>query len=470
MSYRFFSLVLLCCLPAVAQTTAPAASNRPPNFVFILADDLGIGEIGCYGQKWIRTPNTDRLAAEGIRFTEAYSPAPLCAPTRCSFLTGLHQGHAAIRHNVEVQPEGQMPLPAGTTTFATLLQRGGYATACIGKWGLGPVGSSGDPLKQGFDFFYGHNCQRVAHNHYTDHVWRNDERVDLEGNTVENIRGKQFAPDLMADEAIAWMTAHRDGPFLLYFATPLSHGSLQAPEEAVAKYRGVIPEAPAYPGKGEEYCACPEPHATYAAMVTRIDDYVGRIMAELKTLGLDDSTVVVFASDNGPAVFGGADSAFFHSTGGRRGLKHDLYEGGIRAPMIVRWPGRVKAGSTSNLQTVLYDWMPTLLELAGQPPAARTDGVSLVPALTASGQQAEHPFLYFEHGGKGGQKAVRRGKWKALWVGLSRDPQKPGALYDLDADPNETTDVAAKNPDVMRELTRLREQSHEPATVKAWDF
>jgi arylsulfatase A-like enzyme len=436
----------------------------------ILADDLGVGETGCYGQQVIRTPNIDHLAADGMRFTNAYAPAPMCSPTRCSLLTGLHQGHAYVRNNKELEPEGQMPLAAGTVTVAELLKRGGYATACIGKWGLGPVGSEGDPLKMGFDYFYGHNCQRVAHNHYTDHIWRNDDRVALDGNAVDRVRGKQYVPDMMADEAVKWLKEHKQGPFFLYFAPPLPHASLQAPDEAVAQYRPLVKEGEKYPGKPGEYLPCDEPRATYAAMITRLDRHVGQIVAALKDLGLDDNTIVVFSSDNGPQVFGGPDAAYFHSTGGLRGLKHDLYEGGIREPLIVRWPGHVKGGTTSSYQTVLYDMMPTFLDLAGLPKAERTDGVSLVPLLSGSGQQQAHPFLYWEHAGVGGQKAVRQGKWKAIWVGLKKDPTKAGELYDLEKDPDETTDVSKGHPDVMRELTRLRDESHEPSVVKAWNY
>jgi arylsulfatase A-like enzyme len=463
-------VMCLLCAAAAARAGAQPAS-RPPNIVLIMADDLGPGELGCYGQKTIRTPNIDRLATQGMRFTSAYAPAALCSPTRCSLLTGLHQGHAPIRNNVELDPEGQMPLPEGTVLFPELLKQAGYATACVGKWGLGPVGSSGDPIKHGFDLFYGHNCQRAAHNQYTAFVWRNEERVMLQGNAPHNLRGAQYVPDLMADEAVGWMRGHKDSPFFLYFATPLPHASLQAPEEAVKRYRGVVEEGKPYADKpGGFYEPCAEPRATYAAMITRIDDHVGRILAEIDALGLADNTIVLFTSDNGTAVNGGADAAYFDSTEGRRGLKHDLYEGGIRMPMLIRWPGHVKAGSTCDTPIVHYDLMPTFLALAGVPVPKRADGVSLLPLLTGTGSIPKERPLYWEYAAKGGQKAVRRGKWKAVWVGLKKNPDVAGELYDLGADPGEKTNLAGRHREILQSLTQFRDESHTPASVKGWNF
>lgn len=462
--------VCLVCAAAVVHAEAPRGS-RLPKIVLIMADDLGPGELGCYGQKTIRTPNIDRLAAQGMRFTNAYAPAALCSPTRCSLLTGLHQGHAPIRNNVELDPEGQMPLPEGTVLFPELLKQAGYATACVGKWGLGPVGSSGDPLKHGFDLFYGHNCQRAAHNQYTAFVWRNDQRVMLEGNTPHNLRGARYAPDLMADEAVGWMRRNKDTPFFLYFATPLPHATLQAPEDAVKAYRDVVEETKPYADKpGGFYEPCAEPRATYAAMITRIDDHVGRILAELDALGVADNTIVLFTSDNGPAVNGGADAAYFHSTEGRRGLKHDLYEGGIRMPMLIRWPFRVKAGSTNDTPIMHYDLMPTFLALAGQPVPKTADGVSILPLLSGTGSIPTDRPLYWEYAAKGGQKAVRRGKWKAVWVGLKKNPDVAGELYDLEADPAEKTNLAGEHPEIVAALKQIRDASHTPASVAAWNF
>jgi arylsulfatase A len=456
--------------PFVASVSVAASR---PNIVLILADDLGPGEVGCYGQKMIRTPNIDKLAAEGMRFTQAYSGSPVCAPSRCSLLTGLHTGHTYIRDNKETPPEGQLPIPADTVTIANVLKDGGYSTACIGKWGLGFIGTTGDPLTHGFDFFYGHNCQAVAHNQYADHLWRNDEKIVLEGNSARNANGAQYTPDLMRDEAIKWLREKKGGAFFLDFATPLPHLSLQAPADALKEYQGKLgPEKPFEPkSKDYGYFACAEPHATYAAMVTRIDDYVGQIMAELKADGLDDNTVVIFASDNGPTFhIGGADSDFFNSTMGLRGRKEEAYEGGIRVPMIIRWPGHVKPETASDFATVLYDLYPTFAELTGTAGAKNIDGVSLVPTMTGTGAQKEHDYLYWEFASHGGQQAIRKGNWKAVRTGIRKNKSAPVQLYDLASDPNETKDVAAEHPEMAKKLGEMMKKARTPSQVQAWEI
>ena len=451
-----------------AAASAQQAAQRPPNIIFILADDLGVGELGCFGQSRIRTPHIDRLAQQGMRFTQAYSPSPVCAPTRGSLLTGLHLGHAHVRDNMEVKPEGQHPLPPETVTIAKLLKQRGYATACIGKWGLGPVGSTGEPARQGFDYFFGHNCQRVAHNLYAPHMWRNDERIVLEGNEPGNLVGQHYTPDLMADDAIQWLRSHAHQPFFLYFATPLPHLALQAPERAVAGYRGKWDDPPYDGSRG--YLPNETPRATYAAMVTRIDDYVGRIMSELQALGIDQNTIVFFTSDNGPTFdVGGADSDFFDSTQGRRGRKGELYEGGIRVPLIVRWPGRIAPGTVSDHLTALYDFFPTAAELAGVTPPPN-DGINLVPLLTGKREQPQHAQLYWEHHSRGGWQAIRRGNWKALRVGLHQDSDAPLQLFDLAADPNETTDLSRQHPQVAAELAALMTEARIPSHLPRWNF
>jgi arylsulfatase A-like enzyme len=520
-------LVLLASLTFAADRPASSPA-RPPNIVLILADDLGIGDVGCYGQKVIETPNIDALARDGMRFTNAYSPSPVCAPTRCSLLTGLHLGHSFVRDNKEVKPEGQVPIPADTLTIAEVLKRRGYATACIGKWGLGPVGSEGDPLRQGFDFFYGHNCQRVAHSHYADHVWRNDQRVDLEGNpSTEQSKsgaapttGKHYIPDLMADEAVQWLRDHAgpdaaaakntkntkpddkagdantaeskiqnpkskiDRPFFLYFASPLPHLGLHAPAELVEHYRKKIPNDPPYDG-GKGYFPCAHPRATYAAMVTRLDQHVGRIVATLKELGLLDDTLILFASDNGPTfVIGGADSKFFDAAQGRRGLKEEVYEGGIRVPLIARWrpaaggapAGGIASGATSDVVTVLYDLFPTFAEVSAAPLSAAEvkalDGVSLVPTLT--GRPTDQPlpaYRYWEIHAKGGRQALRQGDWKLVRNNVRRDPAgRAYELYDLSKDPTEQHDLAAANPQKLKELTALIQSARTESPVKGWNF
>jgi arylsulfatase A-like enzyme len=465
-------LFLLTAPARAGQAQQQHRHDRRPNILLILADDLGPGDLGCYGQTIIRKPNVDRLANEGMRFTTAYTGSPVCGPSRCSLLTGLHTGHCYVRDNKELKPaEGQLPIPDDAVTLAELLKHGGYATACIGKWGLGPPGSSGDPITQGFDFFYGHNCQRVAHNHYTDHVWHNDEKVVLDGNTPGNVTGRQYVPDLMADQAVRWIRRHKDQPFFLDFATPLPHVSLQAPADAVAAYVDRIgPEEP-MPRRGD-YVPCAHPRATYAAMVTRMDDHVGRLLAELKSLGLEDDTVVIFASDNGPTFQRvGGHPEFFRSALGLRGLKEDVYEGGIRCPLVVRYPGHVRPGSTSDFVTALYDLFPTALDLAHLPAPTKTDGVSIVPTLTGHADaQKPHDYLYWEFGPRGGQKAIRQGNWKLVQVGLKRNPHVRPELYDLATDPTESHDVARAHPDVVERLMALMRSAHTPSDQPNWNF
>ena len=471
---RLWMLALLAaaatCWP-VPRLDAAQKKSRPPNVVFILADDLGYGDLGCYGQEKIKTPNLDRMAAEGMRFTQFYAGSTVCAPSRCCLLTGRHTGHAYIRDNKEVQPEGQWPIPADAVTVATALKQSGYATACVGKWGLGGPGSTGEPTAHGFDHFYGHLCQRVAHNHYSPHLWRDGKKVVLEGNTPGNAAGRQYAPDLMADDALQFIRDHAaqaSGPFFLYFATPLPHVSLQAPDDTIAPYRGLWPETP-FKGQGD-YTPQPTPRAAYAAMVTRIDTYVGRMLALVKELGLDDNTLVLFTSDNGPTFNGGTDSAFFRSAGGLRGLKQDLYEGGIRAPLIARWPGKVRAGSTSDLPAAQWDLFPTLTASAGAKAVEGLDGLSLLPTLVGRGEQSRHEYLYWEYHSQGGSQAVRLGDWKAVRKKLNGHRDAPIELYDLAADSGEQKDVAGEHPDVVAQVRKVLSEARTESDVPGWRF
>jgi arylsulfatase A len=443
---------------------------RKPNIVYILADDLGMGEVGCYGQKKIRTPNIDRLAAEGMKFTAHYSGSPVCAPARCTLLTGKHTGHAYIRDNDEMgfrgdvwhdlSLEGQRPLEAGTATIGTMLQAAGYRTAAIGKWGLGGPGSTGEPNRMGFDHFFGYLCQRVAHNHYPSYLWRNREKVPLanpyvypheklpagadpnDSKSYAKYIGTQYAGDLMADEALGFIRENQDRPFFLYLAFTIPHAALQVPEDSLSEYLGQFPETP-YTG-AKDYLPHRAPRAAYAAMVTRMDRHIGRVMALLKELKLDDDTIVFFSSDNGPTFNGGTDSAFFESAAGLRGLKQDVYEGGIRVPLIARWPGHVPAGETSARPSAFWDMMPTFAELAGAPAPKDTDGLSLAPTLLGTpNRQQTRDYLYWEFQGR---QAVRLGNWKAVRL----NPTGPIDLYNLGTDPGETTNVASANLSIAR--------------------
>jgi len=468
--------LLLLSLPAPVMSRAQRSNKTQdkPNIILILADDLGWGDLGSYGQTKIKTPHLDRLAAEGIRFTQFYSGSPVCAPSRCVLMTGKHGGHAYIRDNREAKPEGQQPIPASEVTIAELLKSRGYATGAFGKWGLGFVGTEGDPNKQGFDLFYGYNCQREAHNFYPDHLWRNEQRIVLEGNN-RGLTGKHYSHDLIEAEALQFIRDNQDRPFFLYAPFTIPHLALQVPEDSLAEYVGKWDDPP-YDG-GNGYLPHPAPRAAYAAMITRMDRSVGRMMALLKELRLDENTLVIFTSDNGgafgevtrdfefkPGRLGGTDYVFFGSTGKFRAFKGSVYEGGIRVPFIARWPGRIKAGLVSELPAVFYDLMPTLAEVAGMKPPANIDGVSLLPALTGSGRQKKHEFLFWDFGGYGGQQAVRSGDWKGVRRNLHQGNTRI-ELYNLATDIGERVDLADKYPDIVRLFTQIMQREHTPSDV-----
>lgn len=440
---------------SAAASPEPAGSPPRPNVVFIMADDLGYGDLGCYGQPQIRTPNIDRMAAEGVRFTQFYTGSPVCAPARNTLMTGQHCGHTLIRGNAKIDLRPQ------DVTVAEVLKRGGYATGLSGKWGLGREGSIGAPTRKGFDFFFGYIDQTMAHNYYPAFLVRNETRVPLR-NVVPNpgpynqgvaTRKVDYSADLMADEVVRFVREHRDRPFFLYFAPTLPHANNEAKPDGME-----VPDYGPYSDKD-----WPAPQKGYAAMVTRLDAQVGRLLGELEKLGLDEKTVVFFTSDNGPHAEGGNDPAFFRSGGGLRGKKRDLYEGGIRVPMIVRWPGRAPAGVTSQYIGYLPDMMPTLSELAGVPPAPHHDGVSFVATITGKpAAQRKHEFLYWEFYENGWPQAVRIGDWKAV-----RKPMQTGPveLYDLSRDAAEEHDVAGEHPDLVARVRECMSQAHEPSEL-----
>ena len=444
-----------------------------PNVIYILADDLGYGELGCFGQEKIRTPSIDRIAAEGMKFSQHYSGSPVCAPSRCVLLTGKHTGHAYIRNNSEMRErgevwrnplvEGQYPLPENTFSIGRLFQSAGYTTGVIGKWGLGGPGTSGEPNSQGFDHWYGYLCQRRAHNYYPIHLWRNRERHILAWNkyfyphqrlpqdrdpydksSYAEYSGKQYSMDLMAEEALGFIRENRNKPFFLYLPFTVPHAAIQVPEDSLKEYEGAFPETPYTGDKG--YLPHPAPRAGYAAMVTRMDREISRIMSLLKELGIDDKTLIIFSSDNGPTFNGGTDSEFFHSAGPLRGLKTMLYEGGIRVPTVVRWPGSIKPGRVSAHVSAFWDWLPTFAELLGVRPDGDTDGISLLPTLLGNPEkQKNHDYLYWEYSGK---QAVRRSEWKAYRSSVD----SPLELYNLKDDIAEQHDLAGQRPDMVKEM------------------
>jgi arylsulfatase A-like enzyme len=444
-----------------------APPEPPPNVVFILADDLGWGDLGCYGQTKIRTPHVDRIAREGMRFRRAYAGAPVCAPSRCILLSGKHAGHAFIRDNREVKgAEGQLAVPEGTCALPLMMRGAGYRTAAVGKWGLGGADTVGAPNRQGIDHFFGHLCQRVAHSHYTPHLWRNDRKVPLEGNTLtghekiteppaneqeyyRRFNATTYAPELMAREALEFIRVNRDRPFFLYYCSPIPHAALQVPSEKLDAYPREWDPKPYLGDKG--YLPHPRPRAAYAAMVSELDAQVGRILALLDELGLAGRTIVFFSSDNGPAFdYGGHDSDFFKSAGELRGRKGSVYEGGIRTPLVVRWPGRIAAGAVTDHEAAFWDVLPTVAELTGASPPAGGDGVSFAPTLLGeAARQKRHEHLYWEHNQR--QQAVRMGPLKAV----RPRPGAPLELYDLAADPGEQSDLAGARPEFVARAEEL---------------
>lgn len=459
-------IVALCTLVFIASfrilvTSKENKKTAPPNIIFILADDLGYGDLGCYGQQKIFTPHLNRMAAEGMRFTQFYSGTSVCAPSRSALMTGQHTGHTPIRGNKEVKPEGQSPLPKSALTIAEVLKQKGYTTGNFGKWGLGFIGSTGDPVNQGFDRFYGYNCQRQSHNFYPDHLWNNTTRVDLSNTaTVQT----QYAPELIQQQALKFIEQNKQTPFFLYLSYTLPHAALQVPYDTLFEnYKKALNEKPiAIPAKwdGVGYQPQAYPRAAFATMVTRLDAYVGQVLATLKALGLDDNTIVLFSSDNGPHKEGGHNPAYFNSTAGLKGIKRDLYEGGIRVPMIARWPGQIAAGKVNPYIGAFWDFLPTFAQMAGNIKALTTDGVSIVPTLLGKGKQQEHLYLYWEFHEEGGRQAVRMGKWKGIKTSVKNNKNALLELYDLQTDPKEENNIAVNHPELVEKINKYIREAH----------
>lgn len=478
-----------------------------PNIIYILADDLGYAELSSYGQNIIQTPNIDALAETGVLFTQHYSGSAVCAPSRCALLTGMHPGHMYIRGNdewdnrgevwnykaVAKDPnlEGQRPLPTGTITIASLLKNVGYKTSIIGKWGLGAPNSESIPTKLGFDHFFGYNCQRQAHTFYPLHLWRNEERIMLENDTIAprtklkegadpykpesyaNYRLNDYSPELMLDEAKSFIHKNSTEPFFMYYASPIPHVPLQAPVEWIEKFRKIIGEEEPYLGN-KGYFPNRYPKATYAAMIAYLDFQVGELVKLLKEKGIYENTLIIFTSDNGPTYAGGADTEYFKSAApfseayGRG--KGFLYEGGIRVPMIASWPKKIKSGSTSDHISAFWDVMPTLCELSGAEIPASIDGISFLPSiLSQKEKQKKREYLYWEIPEYGGQQALRMGKWKAIRKNILKGNLEI-ELYDLSVDISEENNIATNNPDLITRIENIFEEEHTVPKIDRFKF
>lgn len=440
-------LIVLLLTPLAPSHAAEGPRASKPNIIYILADDLGIGDVGCYGQRLLKTPRIDQFAAEGMRFTEHYSGAAMCAPTRSCLMTGQHTGHTRVRKN------GHGPLLPEDVTIAEVLKSAGYQTAAIGKWGVGEAGTTGVPWLQGFDLFFGYLNQSNAHHHYPPFLWRNDQKVLYPDNPVKRTH---YSHDEFTREALQFIRDHRDAPFFLYVPFTLVHVDLDVPDDDLKPWIGNIKETEPYgaPG-GQHYIHQQTPHAAFAGMVSRLDRSVGRIVDLVDELGLADNTLVIFSSDNGPTSAGGADPKFCDGNGPYRGSKFELYDGGIRCPMIARWPGKIAKGSATDHLSAHWDVLPTAAELAGVDVPAEIDGISFLPTLLERGQQKQHDYLYWETDGKSGWQAIRKGNWKAHLQQVGDPARTKFELFDLSSDIAEEHDVAAAHPEVAGELRQL---------------
>ena len=452
----FFAFLLMAfmigCSPSIEPKTGP-------NIIFIMADDLGIGDLGCYGQEIIQTPNIDRLALSGIRFTQHYAGNTVCAPSRCALMTGYHMGHAEVRGNRQAEPSGQWPISPGTLTVAKLLKSAGYKTAMIGKWGLGIESSTGDPLKQGFDDYFGYLDQVLAHNYYPEYLLRNGEKEYLD-NEVQYLdaslwhkglgsyakQKSEYSHDLFLDEAMQFLDEKHEEPFFLYLPFTIPHDNGEAP----VGERMEVPALGLY--TDEDW---PGDTKRYAAKITRMDKGVGMIMEKLDELGIEGNTIVFFTSDNGPMP-GEEFTEFFNSNGIYRGGKRDVYEGGIRVPLIAAWKGTIKPGKVSGHLSAFWDFLPTACDMAGIDAPADIDGISYLPELVGQ-DQTSHEYLYWEFSELGGKQAIRRGKWKLVKNDCFRQDGGEQELFDLDHDPGEMKDLSKEYPELVRELTGLIE-------------
>ena len=447
--------------------SANMSAAEKPNIVYILADDLGYGDLGCYGQEVIQTPNLDKMAAEGLRFTQHYAGSPVCGPSRAVMFSGLHAGNTYLRGNgyVQMRPD---PLDM---LFPTALQKVGYHTAMIGKSGLTCNSSDASlPGKKGFNRFYGFTSHTKAHWYYPNYLWDDEKKIEFPNNTLHE--GDNFSSDLIMEQVMKYLDQPKDKPFFLHVAFQMPHASLRVQEEWKAKYRPILKEK-LLPARKEHwhYSYEREPKTTYAAMVSCMDHNVGLIVEKLKELGIEKNTLVMFSSDNGAMQEGGHHRSNFNSSGNLRGGKRDLYEGGVRTPTVAWWPGKIEAGKTTDHLSGFWDISSTMRELAGAEPQADTDGLSLVPTLLGKGTQKKHDYIYWEFHEQGGKRAVRQGKWKLLHFGVGKNIKaKHVELFNLENDESEKNNLAKKYPEIVSELTKLMRKAHTTSEVTEFKF
>jgi len=471
--------VLAMAATCVACVPEKEEEPKVPNIIYILADDIGYGDLGCYGQEIIQTPNIDKLAQSGMMFTQHYSGSTVCAPSRSSLLTGQHTGHTYIRGNHEIMPEGQMPVSDERITLGKMLKNAGYVTGAFGKWGLGMPGTTGDPNQQGFDLFFGYMCQRQAHRYYPEYIWENGEKYYLEGNDLTNTQ--TYAQDVIQERTLDFIRENKNKPFFAYIPHLIPHAELVVPDDSIlALYKGKFEETPwgvgntsgnVYAGNDygaidfdiAGYASVENPRAVSSAMVSRLDHHVGEIMQLLEELGIADNTIVIFTSDNGPHREGGADPDFFNSAAGFRGYKRDLYEGGIRVPMIASWPGKINPGTTTDHISAFWDIMPTFAHLAQTQAPDDIDGISFLPALLGKTEQPTHEYMYWEFHELGGRQAIRKGNWKLVKMNVLVPSETTTELFDLSVDPSERNDLSFKHPEIKAKLEGLMQNARKPS-------
>lgn len=444
---------------AFSEDIIPA--NRRPNIIFIMADDLGYGDVSCYGQSKFKTPRIDSLAQQGLKFTQMYAGTTVCAPSRCCLMTGVHSGHAYIRGNKPAEPFGDFPLPANAVTLTKVLKDAGYSVGVFGKWGLGAVGNSGDPNKHGVDHFFGYYSQLEAHNYYPPRLHDNGVEIPLDGKT--------YSHDLIVNKALEFIKANKDKPFFCYMPVTIPHAAMQVPEPCMTPWRKIFSEFENVTGNYTYNTVVRNPIAAFPAMVTRLDDSVGQVLDLLKELGLEEDTIVVFTSDNGPHHEGGHRPDFFNSSGSVRGLKRDLYDGGIREPFVIQWKGKIQPGTVTDHIAAFWDILPTFVQLAGASMPDDLDGISLVPTLLGdSVAQKSHEYLYWEFHEQGGKRAIRFGDFKAVQNNMNKTPRGKIEIYNIVQDPKELNDLAQERPDLVQKARAILNSARTENPVWNW--